>query len=191
MKNFYSFITKYNLNIKFLTSSLLIFLFLGIASCGVPKFAKPKKVSGDVQMSAKEKAKRNVAEGRGVSIMGAFNKSKNTNYEFSTSNPLWRASLELIDFMPLTTVDYSGGIIITDWFSDSNIAKDSIKITIRFLSNEVQSNSIKIIVHKKNCKVSDNCSIQEIDSKIKTELAQSIITRAAKLELALTNSKKK
>ncbi len=164
---------------------------MGITSCAVPQFAKPKKVTGDVQLSAKEKAKKNVAEGRGVSIMGAFNKSKNTNYEFSTSNPLWRASLELIDFMPLTTVDYSGGIIITDWFSDSNVAKDSIKITIRFLSNEVQSNSIKIIVHKKNCKVSDNCSIQEIDSKIKTELAQSIISRAAKLELALENSKKK
>ena len=164
---------------------------LGITSCSVPKFAKPKKATGDVQLSAKEQAKRNVAEGRGVSIMGAFNKSKSTNYEFSTSNPLWRASLELIDFMPLTTVDYSGGIIITDWFSDSSSAKDSIKITIRFLSNEVQSNSIKIIVHKKNCKVSDNCSIQEIDSKIKTELAQSIISRAAKLELAFKNSKKK
>ena len=191
MKNFYIILKKCNLHVKFLTSNLLILIFLGIVSCGVPEFAKPKKVNRDVELSGKEKARKNVEEGRGVSVMSAFNSSKATNYEFSTSNPLWRASLELIDFMPLTTVDYSGGIIITDWFSDSGAAKDSIKITIRFLSNEVQSNSVKIIVHKKNCKVSDNCAIQEIDSKIKTELAQSIITRAAKLELDSKKTRKK
>ncbi len=33
---------------------------------------------------------------------------------------LWRASLEILDFIPLTTVDYSGGIIITDWYNDKN-----------------------------------------------------------------------
>ena len=78
--------------------------------------------------------------------------SKSTNYEFSTSNPLWRASLEIIDFMPLTTVDYSGGIIITDWYSDGQNFDESIKITVRFMSNEVRSDSVKIIVHNKNVK---------------------------------------
>ena len=69
--------------------------------------------------------------------------------------------------MPLTTVDYSGGIIITDWYSDSNSSNESIKITVRFLSNEVQSNSVKIIVHNKKCAANENCRITEIDSKIK------------------------
>jgi hypothetical protein len=68
----------------------------------------------------------------------------------ATSNPMWRASLEILDFLPLTTVDYSGGIIITDWYSD-NGNNDSIKITVRFLSNEIRSDNLKIIVHKKNC----------------------------------------
>ena len=49
---------------------------------------------------------------------------------------MWRASLETLDFLPLTTVDYSGGIIITDWYFDNTgKSEESIKISIRFLSN--------------------------------------------------------
>ena len=90
--------------------------------------------------------------------------------------------LETIDFMPLTTVDYSGGIIITDWYSDSGNQNEAIKITLRFLSNEIQSNSIKVIVHNKNCGPTENCTVSEIDSNIKFELQKSILSKAAKLE---------
>ena len=68
--------------------------------------------------------------------------------------------------MPLTTVDYSGGIIITDWYSDTSNSNESIKITVRFLSNEIQSNSLKVIVHNKKCKTNENCTVNEIDSKL-------------------------
>ena len=57
-----------------------------------------------------------------------------TNYEFSTSNPMWRASLEVLDFLPLATVDYSGGVIISDWYTD-NDPNEALKITVRFLDN--------------------------------------------------------
>ena len=92
--------------------------------------------------------------------------------------------------MPLTTVDYSGGIIITDWYSDSNSSNESIKITVRFLSNEVQSNSVKIIVHNKKCAANENCRITEIDSKIKSTLQKEIISKAAQFEIDLKNKKK-
>lgn len=180
-------------NIKKFFNFLVIFLLLTtLSSCGgIPEFAKPSKSGRDATINAKERARQNVEEGRGMSIRGAFNKNKSTNYEFSTSNPLWRASLELIDFIPLSTVDYSGGIIITDWYSDSSSSNESIKITIRFLSNEIQSNSLKIIVHNKKCKTIENCNINEIDSKIKQELRSSILTKAARLELDSKNKKKK
>ena len=51
--------------------------------------------------------------------------------------------------MPLVTVDYSGGMIITDWYTDSNTTNDSLKFTIRFLSNQIRADSLKIIIHKK------------------------------------------
>lgn len=170
--------------------SVVLYLFL--AACAVPEFAKPSKVdTRNNPIGAKERARKNVEEGRGVSLKDAIGGRRGTTYEFSTSNPLWRASLELIDFMPLTTVDYSGGIIITDWFSDNNVSNEAIKITIRFLSNEVQSNSVKIVVHKKDCDINNKCSISEIDTNIKMELSQAILKRAAKLESDSKEKKKK
>ena len=170
---------------------LITLLVISLTSCSVPNWAKPKKVSENRPVNVKERARQNIEQGRGISIMGSVKKrGRGTNYEFSTSNPLWRASLEIIDFMPLTTVDYSGGIIITDWYSDNEGSNDSIKITVRFLSNEIQSNSIKVIVHNKKCKVNENCSIKEIESKIKTELQKTIISKAAQIERASKNLKK-
>ena len=176
---------------KFFNFLVIFLLLITLSHCGgVPEFAKPSKTTKDVPINAKERARKNVEEGRGMSIKGAFSKNRTTNYEFSTSNPLWRASLELIDFIPLSTVDYSGGIIITDWYSDASNSNESIKITIRFLSNEVQSNSIKIIVHNKKCKNTESCKINEIDSKIKQELTRSFLAKAAQLEIDLKKTKK-
>ena len=176
--------------LKIISKSIILLLIIILSSCSMPKISKPKKVSKDIPVNAKERARKNVTEGRGISLKGAMSRSRSTNYEFSTSNPLWRASLEIIDFMPLTTVDYSGGIIITDWYSDSNKSNESIKITVRFLSNEIQSNSVKVIVHNKKCKTNENCAVNEIDSKIKSELQKSIIAKAARIELEAKKSKK-
>ena len=155
-----------------------------LSNCSVPKILKPSKVdSRKDPVNAMDRARRNVEEGRGVSLKGAFGGgNKSTNYEFSTSNPMWRSSLEILDFLPLSTVDYSGGIIITDWYNDSASGKDSIKITVRFLSNEIRSDSIKIIVHNKKCQSSQNCQIIESNSKIKEELLRSILAKAMLFE---------
>ena len=170
--------------------SLLALFCVFLLNCSVPNAIKPKKVSKDRPIGAMERARQNIEQGRGISLKDIAGK-KSTTYEFSTSNPLWRASLETIDFMPLATVDYSGGIIITDWYSDNSSNDDSIKITVRFLSNEVQSNSLKIIVHNKKCKINENCIIREIDSKIKFELQKSILAKAVSIEQDSKKSKKK
>ena len=105
---------------------------------------------------------------------------------------MWRASLEILDFLPMTTVDYSGGMIISDWYSDENSNKESIKITIRFLSNEVRSDSLKIIVHKKICKNNLSCSTKILEnSSISQQLRTSIIKKAALFEKEAEKSKKK
>ena len=160
---------------------LVLILSVLLVSCSVPKWAKPSKVTKDRPVNSKERARANVTEGRGISIKDALGGRRSTTYEFSTSNPLWRSSLEILDFLPLTTVDYSGGIIITDWYSDSS-SNDSIKITVRFLSNDIRSDSIKIIIHNKNCSVDQKCKVVETNSKIKEELQRSILSRAANFE---------
>ena len=138
-----------------------------------------KKLDRDRPLSAEDKRRKNIEEGRGASIGSILNRGKSTNYEFSTSNPMWRATLETLDFLPLSTVDYSGGVVITDWYSESNEA-ESIKITIRFLSNEIRADSIKIIVHKQTCNTNNKCATSlSSNSKIRDELLSVIVKKAA------------
>ena len=160
---------------KFLALTIIAILALNSCKALKPKWVDTRKVPTD----ARERARKNIEEGRGVSLGNLGNKK--TTYQFSSSNPMWRASLEVLDFIPLTTVDYSGGVIITDWYND-NAGNDAIKVTVRFLSNEVRTNSIKVIVHKKTCDNNQNCATNKIDSKIEEELVTSILKLAAKFE---------
>ena len=165
----------------------LIFAFF-LSSCGGLSKTDTRKVP----INAQERARKNVEEGKGTSINSLLRGGRGTNYEFSTSNPMWRASLEILDFLPMTTVDYSGGMIISDWYTDQNSNDESIKITIRFLSNEVRSDSLKIIVHKKICSNNNSCSVKILDnSPISGELRTTIIKKAALLKQEAENNKKK
>ena len=85
--------------------------------------------------------------------------------------------------MPLTSVNYSGGIIITDWYSDVNKPNESIKITIRFLSNEIRSDSLNVKIFSRNCLNSlVNCKIVETDKILVKEINKQILKKAALYE---------
>ena len=127
----------------------------------------------------RERVAKNLEEGKGFRLSNATKNLKGTNYDFASSNELWRASLDTIDFMPLTSANYSGGIIITDWYSDNNSPNESIKITIRFLSNEVRSDALDITIFYKTCKTISNCSVEEKESSLKNELRKEILKKAA------------
>ncbi len=152
---------------------------------------KPEKVdTREVSIKGDERARKNIEEGGGVSLKNVL-KRRGTNFEFSSSNPMWRASLEILDFLPLSTVDYSGGIIVSDWYAGES-SNESIKISIRFLSNEIRSDSLKIIVHKKKCSGNQTCQTALLDnSKISQELRGTILAKAAQLEKESKKKKKK
>ena len=105
-----------------------------------------------------------------------------TSYQFASSNPMWRATLEILDFLPLSNVDYSGGIITTDWYNEGTASDESIKITVRFLTNEIRSDGIKIIVHKKKCNVQQTCTVKKISSALEAELQVAILKKAVTFE---------
>ena len=163
---------------KVLTFLILSTIILTTYSCG-----SFKKVDQRERANTPEERRRQaVNEGRGTGINELFRRGKGGSFEFSSSNPMWRASLETLDFLPLTTVDYSGGVIITDWYSESG-NDESIKLTVRFLSNEIRSDSLKIIVHKKICETVSNCrTIVSQSNVIKDELRSTILRKAASLE---------
>ena len=168
----------------------LISTLLIISSCqGGLKLPEPGKAS--TPEGGRERAQKNLEEGKGISLGNLGNRK--TTYDFSTSNPMWRATFDVIDFMPLVTVDYSGGMIITDWYTDANTTDDSLKFTIRFLSNEIRSDSLKIIIHKKTCNKGMNCIVQKLNSpKLESTIRTDIIKKAALLaDEAKTKKKKK
>ena len=172
---------------KLIKLLLLLVVLVKLNSCGIYRPVDAREFPPDPEA----RIAKNLEEGKGVRLFGEQGFGGGTTYEFASSNELWRATLDTIDFMPLTTVDYSGGIIITDWYNDGQNFDESIKITLRFLSNEIRSDSIKIIVHNKKCATTQNCSVNEIDSNIKMELRQSILRKASLLEKESKSKKKK
>ena len=172
--------------ILFFLSTIIIFSFL--YSCGFYSPSDARKVSPN----SKERVKKNLEEGKGFSINKMMKGgSGGTNYQFASSNPMWRATLEILDFLPLANVDYSGGIITTDWYNEGTALDESIKITVRFLTNEIRSDGIRIIVHKKRCNLEQNCKITKISSAIEQELQVAILKKATLFEREYNKNKKK
>ena len=159
---------------------LIVPLILILTSCEALKYKKVD--TREVPIKGSDRARKNIEEGGGVSLKNVLNRRGGTNFEFSSSNPMWRASLEILDFLPLTTVDYSGGMIVSDWYTGES-SNESIKISIRFLSNDIRSDSLKIIVHKKKCSENQICQTKLLNnSKISQELRVTILKKAAELE---------
>ena len=151
---------------------LLILFIFSLNSCG--KGVDAKKYPPN----PKERVKNNMEDGRGFRAAEMFKKGGTGTFEFASSNELWRASLDTIDFMPLASVNYSGGVIITDWYS-ADISNESIKISIRFLTNEIRSDALDIKVFNKKCKTQTNCIVSEKGGNLIAELKTKILKTAA------------
>jgi hypothetical protein len=175
-----------NLKIYFVTIAFLL-----IISCSSnktdPVTGKDTTIEVDAQKRTREFAKQ------GGGIFGDINNKKpsSTTYDFATSNILWRATLKSLDFLPLVNADYSGGVIIYDWYSQSNNPKEQIKISVQFLSNELRSDSLKITAHKKICESIDRCSNSTLDQNFASSIKESIITSARILKIEEAKKEKK
>tara|TARA_B100001175_G_scaffold184014_1_gene156311 strand:+ start:171 stop:749 length:579 start_codon:yes stop_codon:yes gene_type:complete len=171
-------------NIQILTFLVILFPLLNSCGTGVDARQFPPE--------PEKRVKKNIEEGRGFTMMGAVNNKGNSGtFDFASSNELWRASLDTIDFMPLVSANYSGGIIITDWYSSGSNTNESIKISIRFLTNEVRSDALDIKIFYKNCGQNDNCQISEKKGSLVAELNKKILSKAAVYEKESKDKSKK
>ena len=174
-------ITDFKDKVLYYTVITLFLLSLAsiVVSCGPfkPKYTDLRKVPGN----PKDKREKNIREGRGFRAMGMLDKKNSGNFQFASSNEMWRATLDLLDFTPLSNVDYSGGIIITDWFSESS-DQDPVKISVRFLSTEIRADGLKVIIYKKICKKIDeqnNCKTIKDNTTLGNEIKLAILKKAA------------
>ena len=162
-----------------LKKSFLLFMMLVLFSGCNGKFpgADARKFPDDPAL----RVKKNLEEGRGFKVNDVFsNKQRGGTFDFANSNELWRASLDVIDFMPLSSVNYSGGIIITDWYSTNENQNESIKISIRFLTNEIRSDALNIKIFTRKCELNlNNCTFTETNKVLVSELTKEILKKAA------------
>ena len=152
------------------------------------------KNAGDARKrppNVKDRVQKNIEEGRGFTLMGSVKKNNIGEFDFASSNELWRASLDTLDFMPLALANYSGGVIVTDWYSDSDVNNESVKISIRFLSNEVRSDALVVKVFYKNCSVQQTCKITDRSGALSEDLTKKILSKAAVYEKENKSKKKK
>ena len=169
-----------NLSSSFIKLCILLLSFLIIASCGIYKPVDARKVP----VSGIERAEKNIQEGRGFRLLDTRRNRGSGEFKFASSNPMWRASVKLLDFTPFSNVDYSGGIIITDWFtSDNTNQNESIKITVKFLSNEIRADGLDVLIYKKTCVSNNsNCSVKKVESNLSKEIKLAILKEATILK---------
>ena len=172
-------------------SILILFSILLLLSQSACNALKPKKVSAkDFPPDPRKRVEKNINEGRGFRLFDGS--KKGTNYEFASANPLWRATLDTLDFMPLASANYSGGIVITDWYSENNSPNESVKISVRFLTNEIRSDALDINVYLKKCSNNlTNCSISKNNNDLVADLNMSILKKATKYQKQIIDKNKK
>ena len=152
---------------------------------------KPKKVSAkDFPPDPRQRVKKNIEEGKGFRLFDG--KGSGTTYDFASSNPLWQATLDTLDFMPLVSANYSGGIVITDWYSENNTPNESVKISVRFLTNEIRSDALDIDVFLKKCSQNlTNCSISKNNNDLVADLNLNILKKASIYQRKMLEKRKK
>ena len=163
---------------------ILLFLLLFLASC-----AKNDPISKErVDIDTDQRKNIREAADKGGGIFGTIGKNIEKkgqgNVSFGTSNVLWRATLKTLDFLPLINADYSGGIIIYDWYSEASNSNEQIKVTVKFLSDELRSDSVEISSHKKICDQNQKCFTKKTEDKFSTSIKENIILEARKLRIA-------
>ena len=164
---------------KIVSFYFLIVAFLFSCSPSVDPVTGERKT---YELNEKERIKQNVEKGGG--IFGDIGKSsKETTFSFGTSNVLWRATLKSLDFMPLASIDYSGGVLVTDWYSENANPQEKIKIMVRFLSNELRTDSVVVIAHKMNCNAQGICSTTILNEKFNDSIKDTIINAARLIKI--------
>ena len=163
---------------NFLSGVLIFAILASLSSCGIYERSDVK----DNPVEVDQRVRKNIQEGRGVRFgRGA---TRGGDFDFASSNPLWRASIEIFDFVPLTNASYSGGIIITDWFSSENKNPDNtrdLKITVKFLSNEIRADAVDVTVFEKVCAV-EKCNTKKVQSKLEKEIKLAILKKATLMQ---------
>lgn len=126
--------------------------------------------------------------GEGVNMGGLFGKNRSAadagQNGIGVNSYLWRATLDTLSFMPLTSADPWGGVIITDWFSNPEKPDERFKATVYILDTRLRADALNVTVYKQIRDGSGGWADSAVSAQTETDLENSILTRARQLRLA-------
>ena len=100
---------------------------------------------------------------------------------------LWRATLDRLSFMPLESADPFGGVIITDWYSNSETSKEKFKIVAYIIGKELRVDAIKVSVFKKIKNSNDEWVDKKTNQILSNKIEDAILTSARKYKIENIN----
>ena len=104
-------------------------------------------------------------------------------------NVIWQASLEVLADIPLAQANYTGGVIITDWYNSSN-SNESIKISIFINSARLEVNSFDVKSFKKTCSAANNCQTVNLTSDFNQKIKDRVLEKARIISIKKETNKK-
>ncbi|MEX0583867.1 MAG: DUF3576 domain-containing protein [Sneathiella sp.] len=97
---------------------------------------------------------------------------------------LWRASLDTLSFMPLSSADPFGGVIITDWYSTPDSPNERFKVTVYILDRRLRADGVRVAAFKQNLDTANQWIAVALAPKVTSDLENAILSRARGLRVA-------
>ena len=95
---------------------------------------------------------------------------------------LWRASLDIVSYMPLASADPFGGVIITDWHSPPEVATERMKLQIYILDRQLRSDGLRVSVFRERFQDGQWLAAPVSEQTVRA-IEDSILTRARELRV--------
>jgi ABC-type oligopeptide transport system substrate-binding subunit len=105
--------------------------------------------------------------------------------QLGVNSYLWRATLDTLNFMPLSSADPVGGVVISDWYSAPDKPDEHLKVTVYILDKRLRADAVKVSVFRQ-VRNPNGWSDAAVNPDTGIKLENAILARARELRLATT-----
>ena len=120
-----------------------------------------------------------------INLLGGRD-DQETNSGIGVNGFLWRASLDTLSFLPLSSADPFGGVIITDWYAPPESPAERFKVTVYILGRELRSDGVRVAVFRQKRDTGSEWIDANAGKNTSTSLENAILTRARELRISNT-----
>lgn len=178
-----------------LASRILLVSVIALSACGPIKreASYPERYDGSDEIVYSDKRNRSTIWGEGETIgsklFGDKDGKDSAGGGIGVNSFLWRASLDTVSFMPIASVDPFGGVILTDWYENTETPGERYKMNIYILDKQLRADGVRVAVFKQTKAGQRDWRDAPVPAKMATDIENSILTRARELRVAQAGRK--